>query len=208
MLSLQLVAAGGCASDAALEPSHVLVEAAEVRPTWQSVLRPEDTVRLERVAEAWERGLTEARRAGFGRRLAAEGDLLDPDAAQPRGELPPGSYRCRILRLGGSGRRAFAAQGPHFCHVGVEGPLLSFTQQTGAPRPGGYLYDAGDDRLVFAGAAAGRREAVPPPYGVDPQRDVVGIIERVGSHRYRMIVPFPAGERSSLIVYELIPSLG
>lgn len=183
----------------------VTIEQPQAERAWQGIIRPEDNTRLQGLATAWSRGLDAARR-GFARRIAAEGDLLDPAAALPRALLPPGSYRCRTITLG-SRQAAFRVQGPHFCYVGVEGELISFTKQTGPDRPGGYLYADGDTRSVFIGAAATGRERVPPAYGANPARDVVGVVERVGPFRYRLVVPAPRNG-AALEIYELVPAVG
>lgn len=172
---------------------------------WRALVRAEDRDRLARLGAAWEEGLARARAAGFGSRLRAEGALLEPGAALPRAAPPPGSYRCRVVRLGaGPGRRAHAAYPEYFCHIGVEAALLAFTKQTGAERPGGYLFDDGDARLVFLGAMAGPEQALPPAYGEDAGRDAVGVAERVGPFRYRLVMPWPRGG-AALDVLELVP---
>jgi hypothetical protein len=42
-------------------------------------------------------------------------------------------------------------------------------------------------------------------YGTDPERDIVGIIERIGPNRWRMVMPRPAFE-SIVDVMELVPA--
>jgi hypothetical protein len=172
------------------------------------IVSEDDARRLGRIAEAWTRALGLVRQPQGAGRVTAEGDLLRPDAAEPRAMLPPGSYRCRTFtfRPPARGRPALSIQGPHFCHVGVEGQLMSFTKQTGPQRPGGYLYEDGDTRSIFVGAVAAGRERVPPAYGTQPDRDVVGIVERVGPFRYRLVVPWPRNG-AVLEVVELKPAV-
>lgn len=174
-----------------------------VGATWEAVARPEHRDRLDRIEEAWTEGLDAAR--GSAAQIRSEGELLDPDASLPRAALPPGSYRCRLVRLGpGPGRRAFTAYPSYFCHVGVENELLSFTKQTGSERPGGYLWDDGDRRMIFLGAMAQGSDSAPPAYGEDVESDLVGIVERVGPFRYRLVMPWPqVGARIDIL--ELIP---
>lgn len=167
---------------------------------WRAVARPEDLDRLARLDAAWTEGLAEAR--AFATRIRAEGRLLEPGAALPRAALPPGSYRCRLLRLGG--RVGLTVYPPYFCHVGVEGALLSFTKQTGTERPGGYLWTDGDRRMVFLGALAPPGQSAPRAYGEDPASDVAGIVERVGDFNYRLVIPWPrAGAK--IDVLDLVP---
>ena len=179
----------------------------EEAPGWQKVATPEDVARLERAATAWSEALADARRGGFTRQIRAEGDLLNPAAALPRAAPPPGSYNCRVIRLGSAkaGVRAFTAHKPFFCHVGVNGDQLSVTKQTGSQRPGGYLWDTEDTRrLIFLGSLALGTEDAPGAYGEDPARNMAGIFERYGDFRYRLVVPWPRQE-SKLDVFEFVP---
>ena len=172
---------------------------------WRNVLRPDDAARLERVPEAWTEALAAARGAGFSRRIAAAGALLAPAAALGWAAPPPGPYRCRVTRLGAP-RRPYAASAPYFCHVVDEGALLSLTKQTGAERPGGYLWNDGGRRMVFTGSTALGGERAPPAYGERAERDVVGILERIGPFRYRLVMPRPRGV-VTLDVLELVPAI-
>ena len=173
-------------------------------PEWRRLVLAGDRERLDRIGEAWRDGLAAARARGATARVRALGALLEPGAALARAMPPPGSYRCRLVRLGGE--RGLALFPSHFCHVGVEGELLSFTKQGGSERPGGYLFEDGERRLVFLGALALGDEAMPPAYGADPRRDSVGVVERVGPFRYRLALPRPPGG-AALDVLELVPAV-
>ena len=177
-----------------------------VGENWQAVIRAEDRDRLTRLDSAWETALAGARSRGLTGRVAGEGALREPDAGLPRSALPPGSYPCRVTRLGGTGWGAFTAYPSYFCHVGVEGPLLSFTKQTGSERPGGYIWNDSDERQIFLGAMARGSEDVPPPYGDGEARDLAGVVERIGPFRYRIVLPWPTNG-ATLDVIELVPSL-
>ena len=173
-----------------------------VGENWRAVARPEDQDRLARLDLAWTEGLAGAR--AFTGQVRAEGALLEPGAALPRAVLPPGSYRCRLFRFGG--RRGLTVYPPYFCHVGVEGELLSFTKQTGTERPAGYLWTDGDRRMVFLGALAAAGQSAPPAYGEDPASEVAGIVERVGDFRYRLVMPWPRAG-ATIDVLDLVPAI-
>lgn len=183
----------------AVEAEPVLEPADE---GWRAIARAEDRSRLERLALAWEAALGEARARGLASRVRAEGAVLEPQAGLPRAAPPPGPYRCRLLRF--RERRGFTAFPTYFCDVVVEGELLSLTKQEGAERPGGYLWQDGDARLVFLGAVALGDEIVPPAYGEDRGRDLIGLVERVGPFQYRLVMPFPPSG-ASLDILELVP---
>jgi len=172
---------------------------------WRALVLAADRDRLDRLDAAWREGLAEARAGRFGAQLRALGSLLDAGAGLPRAAPPPGPYRCRMVRLGaGPSRAAFTLYPDFFCHVGVEGALLSFTKQTGSDLPGGYLFEDDDRRLIFLGGTARGADSLPPPYGADPERDVVGVVERIGPFRYRLAMPWPrSGAKLELL--ELVP---
>ena len=169
---------------------------------WRAIALAEDRGRLERLALAWETALGEARARGLASQVRAEGVLLRPDAGLPRAAPPPGPYHCRLIRFGG--RRVFTAYRSYFCDVVVEGELLSLTKQDGSERPGGYLWHDGDSRLIFLGAVALGAEPMPPAYGEDSGRDLIGLVERVGPFRYRLVMPWPPSG-ASLEILELVP---
>ena len=173
---------------------------------WRQVATEADESRLARLAEAWELGLAEVRRnyAGDVRR---EGVLLRPQAALPRPAPTPGSYNCRLIKLGRATpkTRAYESFKPFFCYVEVEGDLLTIVKQTGSQRPAGRLWE--DDlasRLVFLGSLALGDKEQPRAYGEDPKRDMAGVLERIGPFRWRLVIPFPQGT-SKLDVFELTP---
>src|SRR5690348_16223186 len=106
---------------------------------WRASARPADIDLIARIEAAWDEALARASGRTVASRLAAAGPPLDRSAAMPRAAPPPGSYRCRLARLGaGAGRSAVRRFPVHFCYVGVEGALLSFAKQTGE-RIEGYL---------------------------------------------------------------------
>ena len=108
------------------------------------------------------------------------------------------------MRIGkGAGRDRVRAFPAYFCYVHAEDKGLSFAKQTGSDLPSGYLYADGDKRYVFLGARQRRPGDVSLGYGVDAGRDVVGVVERVGAFRWRLVVPRDGGD--ALDVYELTP---
>ncbi len=172
-------------------------------PEWRGVANDDDAKLIADLDTAWREAL-----AGAGRQVRGEGRLLDPQAALPRPAPSPGSYMCRLIRLGSSRPRepSYQAFKPFFCHVGVNEDRLSITKQTGSERPAGYLWDDLDkNRMIFLGTLALGNEDAPLSYGEDPARDMAGVLERVGPLRYRLVVPKPRGT-AKLDVIELGPA--
>ena len=205
-----LAALAGCAptTKPKLTPPPV-VEA--LPPTkadrWLAVASADDADRLRRLPAAWSEGLRQARAARFTAAIKAESDLLRPDAGLARPAPTPGSYYCRLVRLGRADRRspAFVRFKPFFCYVEVEEDLLTVVKQTGSERPAGRLWeDDSETRLIFLGTLALGDKETPKAYGEDKDRDLAGVLERVGAMRWRLLIPFPrAGAK--LDVYELTP---
>jgi hypothetical protein len=197
---------GACQPLARKTPPVSVSVAVEEEAEWQKVATRQDQEKIARVGAAWAEALAEARKAGFSQQIRAEADLVNPEAALPRAAPPPGSYKCRLVKLGGTGRgKAFVTYKPFFCFVGVNGEQLSITKQTGSRRPGGYLWDTDKTgRLIFLGSEALGTEENPLGYGEDPTRSMAGVFERYGDFRYRLVVPWP-GQESKLDIFELIP---
>jgi hypothetical protein len=174
---------------------------------WLAVANAPDVDRIRRLPMAWSDGLREAREGRFTAAVREEGDLLRPNAALARPAPTPGSYNCRLVRLGKTARTgpAFERFKPFFCYVEVEGDLLTIVKQTGSERPAGRLWDDDNpNRLIFLGSLAlGEREKS-KAYGEDPARDMAGVLERVGPMRWRLALPFPRS-RARLDIYELTP---
>ena len=172
------------------------------RADWRSLILDRDRGRLHDWRHAWTSALAQARAAGEGTRIDAEGVLLRPDAALDAPEPPDGDYRCRVIKLGARepGGPAFIAAPGFRCRV-AGGTLVKLD---GPQRPGGRLYPFDDARMVFLGALALGDEAGTLRYGRDPDRDVVGVLERVERARWRLVLPYPRWE-STLDVIELVP---
>ena len=185
----------------------VSVEAPQKNEAWLGIASAADVRRLANVTGAWAAGLEESRKAGFVTAVREEGTLLRTDAALPRPAPTPGSYNCRLVRLGstGKGKPVVEKFKPFFCYVEVEGNLLTIVKQTGSTRPAGRLWEDEDPtRLIFLGSLALGDEDAPLAYGENPKRDMAGILERIGPFRWRLVIPWPQ-DGAKLNVFELTP---
>jgi hypothetical protein len=185
----------------------VSVEAPSRSEAWKAIASAADLRRLANVTGAWAAGLADARKADFITAVRDEGTLLKTDAGLARPAPTPGSYNCRLVRLGstGKGKPAFEKFKPFFCYVQVEGELLTIVKQTGSTRPAGRLWEDEDPkRLIFLGSLALGDEEAPLAYGENPKRDMAGIFERIGPFRWRLVIPWPQ-DGAKLDVFELTP---
>ena len=205
------ILAAGCQTKPAVPPG--VIPSVEVGPipksdAWKQVATPADEDRLNRLPQAWDSALAEVRRSTASAELRKEGVLLRPDAALPRPAPTPGSYNCRLIKLGKAvprKGRPYESFKPFFCYVEVEADLLTIVKQTGSQRPAGRLWeDDNPARLIFLGSLALADEAQPLAYGDDPKRDMAGVLERVGPFKWRLVIPWPQGT-SKLDVFELTP---
>ncbi len=185
--------------------------------TWGDLAKPDDVRRYERLDEAWREALAEAR-VEHAAELKALGPLADPGAGLPRPHPAPGLYRCRVIKIGsqslngGGSTLAYVAYPGFRCRVDLTpGGDLTLAKQTGSQRSTGQLFPERDpggadtDRLVFLGSQAwGSDEPSAPGYGRDPERDQIGVFERIGENRYRLALPWPRQE-SKLDLLELTP---
>jgi hypothetical protein len=206
-LSCSLVAAltltlPGCVRDADA-PARAMV-----RPSvdWRAIATTDDRRRLREWRTAWTRALAAARAAGHEAEIAREGALLDPDAAIPDAMPPAGDYDCRVIKLGGQseGMLDYVAYPAFLCRIQVEQGLLSFAKLSGSQRHIGLLLEESDRRLVLLGTLQLGDERRALQYGRDRERDVAGMLERIGPRRWRVVFPYPHFE-STLDVLELVP---
>ena len=208
-LALALLAAGCSTSKPRVPPG--VTGTVEVGPTpksetWKQVATDADETRLARLQEAWDSALAEARRSAAGE-IRREGALLQPTAGLPRPAPTPGSYNCRLIKLGRATpkTRAYESFKPFFCYVEVENELLTIVKQTGSQRPAGRLWEDDDPhRLIFLGSLALGNEDQPVGYGDDPKRDMAGVLQRIGPFKWRLVIPWPQST-SKLDVFELTP---
>ncbi len=174
--------------------------------SWRAVASAEDRRRLRDWREAWVDGLAQARSSGHAGEIAAEGVLLDPDAALDEPVPPPGDYTCRTIKLGSqSGMLAYVAYPPFRCRIRADGESLVFAKLTGSQRPMGRLYADHERRMVFLGTMQLGDERRAYQYGIDADRDMIGLVERIGERRWRLAIPSPRFE-SLTDVIELVPT--
>lgn len=175
-------------------------------PDWRSIATDDDRARLREWRSAWVEGLEKARTAGHGGEIAHEGALLQPDAALEWRDPPPGDYKCRVLKIGAkkSGMLDYVTYPPFDCRIRIEDGLMSFAKLTGSQRPLGLLLPYVGQRMVFLGTLQLGDESRALQYGRDRERDMAGLIERIGEGRWRLVFPYPHFE-STIDVVELVP---
>ncbi len=197
------MAVGGCVPVKQKPRAVVSIAEPSKDDVWKGIASSADQQRLANVSGAWAAGLADARRGGFTTALRDDAELVKSNAALARPAPTPGSYRCRLVKLGG--KPAFEKFKPFFCYVEVDGDLLTIVKQTGSQRPAGRLWE--DDlstRLIFLGSLALGDQEAPLAYGDNPRRDMAGIFERTGPFRWRLVIPWPQ-DGSKLHAYELTP---
>lgn len=175
---------------------------------WRQIVSAADAGNLGRLDQAWRLGRAEAEDKGFASEVEALGPLVDPMAGQAgRLQPSPGTYRCRTIKLGSKPGSTLAYVAYPFFRCSVEltpGGDLILTKTTGSQRTRGLLYPDTDNRLIFVGAQAwGDDETGFPTYGQKNERDQVGVFERIGPERWRMVIPWPRLE-SKLEILELV----
>jgi hypothetical protein len=175
---------------------------------WREIATVSDRQRLHGWRDAWTRGLAAAR-PDHAAEVAAEGALLDPDAALAGAAPPQGEYRCRTLKIGARSRGLldYVAYPPFTCRIGPGATMgtMSLVKVTGSQRPVGRLFPENDRRMIFLGTLQLGDEQRILRYGHDTERDMVGALERVGERRWRLVLPYPHFE-SLLDVVELVPA--
>ena len=199
----------GCAAKQSLPPGvHASVEVGPPLKSeaWKAVATVADKDRLARLGLAWQEALDEASKTNAAD-VRREGRLLLPRSALQRPEPTPGSYYCRLIKLGRATAKSkpYETFKPFFCYVEVEDDLLTIVKQTGSQRPAGRLWaDDEATRLIFLGSLALGDETAPLAYGDDPKRDMAGVLERIGPFRWRLVIPWPQST-SKLDIFELTP---
>ena len=194
----------GLSACSALTPQGTVM--APASRDWRAVATADDRLRLRNWRATFVDALAAARTAGHSAEIAREGALLEPDAALAGSPIPNGMYRCRVIKLGAKapGMLDYVTY-PYFsCRVQQERDLQGFAKLTGSQRPMGLLFPSDALRQVFLGTLVLGDERRAMQYGRDRERDVAGFVERIGSDRWRLILPQPHFE-SRLDVLELVP---
>jgi hypothetical protein len=208
MMAFAVVAAG-CVPKP--KPPPPVTSQVEVAPpsksyVWKQVATDADEDRVARLGLAWQEALADARR-GYADEIRKEGVLLRPRSSLARPAPTPGSYFCRLIKLGKATLKAkpYETFKPFFCYVEVEGDLLTIVKQTGSQRPAGRLWEDDDPtRLIFLGSLALGDEQQPLAYGDNLKRDMAGVLDRIAPFKWRLVIPWPQST-SKLDVFELTP---
>ncbi|MCE7796820.1 DUF4893 domain-containing protein [Sphingobium sufflavum] len=180
-------------------------------PGWRALVSTQDEQRITHLPDEWRRLLASVP-VSYRRAVEREGALLSPDAGRDHPTPPPGSYRCRLVKLtppataGVRRREAPVRSFPDFfCYIrGEKDNELSFTKQTGTELPRGWLHRDGEHRLILVGARQREVGGGALAYGDEPARNVVGVVDRIGPFRWRLAI---AGRdaQAGLDIYELTP---
>ena len=202
-LAATLAASACTAAQDAATPGEPACEPAAMN--WRAMATEDDRRRLREWRDAWEAAMDDAQ-AAHGADIAGEGALFDPDAALRDPTPPPGDYHCRMIKVGtpSDSDLTYVAYPPFRCRIRADGDGLTFTKLDGSQRPIGRLFTDNDRRLIFLGTLQLGDETRAYHYGIDQERDVAGILERVGERRWRLAFPYPHFE-SLLDVIELTP---
>lgn len=165
-----------------------------------------DTERMARLDHAWREARSDAIKGGAGDDLRRLGPVADPRVDLNRPQPTPGRYLCRTIKLGAAqdGMLSYIAYGWFRCQVTLSpGGDLELRKLRGSQRPVGLICPTGERRTArFVGVLELGTETRTPRYGADPDRDLVGLVQRVGDERWRVAFPWPAYE-SKLDILEL-----
>jgi hypothetical protein len=175
--------------------------------SWRSLATDADRTRVRTWRDAWLQALAKVSAPGDRAKLLGEGALLQPDAALADPAPPPGDYRCRVVKLGAAGAASvnYMAYPAFTCRITLEGGGVSLAKLNGSQRQAGRLFPDDGSRMVFLGTMTLGDERRALEYGRDPERDVAGLFERIGTRRWRLVMPYPHWE-STIDVLELVPA--
>jgi len=174
---------------------------------WRDVATADDRRRLRNRRDAWLAALRDVRDGEHRGEIVRGGPLFEPDAALPNAAPPPGDYRCRTIKLGAAqpGLLDYVAYPFFRCRIRQQRGRLQFIKLTGSQRPVGAFFPDNSRRMIFLGTLVLGDESRALRYGRDRERDMIGVLERVGERRWRIAFPYPYYE-SLLDVIELVPS--
>ena len=198
----------GCASTPPPPPPPPSGPGASVLRDWRSIVTAGDRDRYTRRDAAWRLALEQARRQRGSGDLASLGDLIEQDAARNNVAPPPGTYRCRTVKLGSQGGETglgFVVYDWFQCRIEQTPRGLKFSKTTGSQRPSGLLFPEDGRQMVMLGSVALAAEPPANSYGQRPDRDIVAVLERIGDARWRLVIPWPQNE-SNLDLIELVPA--
>ena len=196
---------------ALLPACSVIEQPAAMIPRWTTAWRDASTADDEKRLREWRSSfvaaLAAAKKAGHSADIAREGALLEPDSALGPPPIPNGTYRCRIIKLGAKteGLLDYVAYPAFTCTIGAERGMQSFVKISGSQRIVGLILPGDALRQVLLGTLVLGDEQRAMQYGQDQTRDVAGYVERIGTNRWRLVMPQPHFE-SQLDVMELVPS--
>lgn len=197
-LAALAAAAGAVARDEVVPP--------RAGSDWRAVATEEDRGRIRHWRDAWTDALAQANRSNAAA-ISAGGALFEPDTALPGAQPPAGDYACRTVKLGRNPRGGvldYIAYPVFRCRIALAGGRVHFTKLTGSQRPVGTIFPDNGRRMIFLGTLVLGDEARALRYSRDDERDLIGIIERIGERRWRLVFPRPHYE-SLLDVVELTP---
>lgn len=185
------------------------VSSAVAHPAMTCTPTRADQQRLARLDSAWRDARADAVRSGAGDALRRLGPVAQPRLDLDRPQPGPGRYRCRTIKIGAAqpGLLPFIAYGWFRCQVTLTpGGDLILRKTTGSQRPVGLICptEGAEERRQarFVGVLELGQEPGTPRYGDDPERDLIGLVQRVGDERWRVAFPWPATE-SKLDILEL-----
>lgn len=179
---------------------------AGVTVTWRSIIHPDDRIRLLGLWPAWTTAKAAAIEHGKTAEWVALGPLADP-AAVPEGNWPTaGAYRCRLVKLGArlAGMPDVAPAREFPCAVTIDGGVIGFAAEGIFQSSTGRFYPDGE-RMVYLGAMTLRNDMSHFAYGADPDRNQVGVLERIGPARWRLALPWPRFQ-STIDVVDIVPA--
>jgi len=173
---------------------------------WRAAATDEDRGRLRGWRDAWVEALAQVRAGEHAGEIARGGALFEPDLALAEPAPPAGDYDCRTFKLGTPAGDAldYVAYPAFRCRIRLAGGRLQFTKLTGSQRPVGTIFPDNGRRMIFLGTLMLGDETRALRYGRDRERNLAGVVERVGPHRWRIAFPRPHHE-SLLDVIELVP---
>jgi hypothetical protein len=197
----------GCANKTVCPPPDPAVAGHSKLPDWHDVITDPDHERLRAWRQSLVNALNGARAAGHGAEIDKAGVLLDPDAGVEDATLPVGFYNCQVVKLGAKAPSTtqYVTMPMHRCEVRPSDDITRLIQRDGLQRPSGRLYPDGPSRMIFLGTMVLADETLPIVYGRDADRNMVGVLQRIGDKRWRMLLPSPSWEAQSDVM-DLTPA--